>query len=206
MVAVVAVVAGYFGFLPETNFCFSSLIQASISLRMPVSAHSSQAFPGSLSRFLNEPDFHPRPAASSARFVRIRNRDCQFVSHRECNVLKEPALAASHPSQRDFRADGWNDVPIVAMSGPHSRHSAWASVQNRTVKTVPAGQSSSPDLPIWELNGRCEASHIFGFTTAGSAFVVQDWGGAAFWLALCQAGRQALQVVRDLCWQEKLNS
>ena len=68
----VAVVAGYFGFLPETNFCFSSLIQASISLRMPVSAHSSQAFPGSLSRFLNEPDFHPRPAASSARFVRIR--------------------------------------------------------------------------------------------------------------------------------------
>ena len=74
---------------------------------------------------------------------------------------------------------------------------AWASVQKGTVKTVPAGQSSSPDLPIWQLKGRCEASHIFVYNRAFSS-VVQDWGGAAFWLALCQAGRRALQVVRDL--------
>lgn len=46
----------------------------------------------------------------------------------------------------------------------------------------------------------------FGFTTAPSASVVQDWGGAALWLALCQAGRRALQVVRDLCRHGQLNS
>jgi hypothetical protein len=32
------VVAGYFGFLPDANFCFSSLIQASISLQLAAAA------------------------------------------------------------------------------------------------------------------------------------------------------------------------
>ena len=36
--------AGYFGFLPDANFCRCASIQASINLRMPVSAHSSPAF------------------------------------------------------------------------------------------------------------------------------------------------------------------
>ena len=38
-------IAGYFGILPDANFCYCFSIQASISLRMPVSAHWSQAFP-----------------------------------------------------------------------------------------------------------------------------------------------------------------
>jgi hypothetical protein len=39
-----AMVVGYFGILPDANFCSCSSIQASITLRMPVSTHWSQAF------------------------------------------------------------------------------------------------------------------------------------------------------------------
>jgi len=86
------------------------------------------------------------------------------------------------------------------------RVAAWACLQLTDSQNGSRRSKWFTGRRIWRLNGRCEASHIFGFTTAPSDSLVQDWGGAAFWLALCQAGRRALRVVRALCWHGQLNS
>src|SRR5258708_9013383 len=44
-------------------------------------------------------------------------RDCQFVSYRECDVLKEPALAPSHPDFTPRNKQWWVHEPKERNNG-----------------------------------------------------------------------------------------
>ncbi len=130
-----AVVAGYFEFLPNANFWFSSLIQASISLRLPASAHSPRE---PFSRFLNGP--------AAAGPAQLASPGIRRLSAREKQVR-----------QRRFASFLTGQAPVALARIPATLRSCCSHV-----KTVPGGQSGSPDWLIWRLNGRRAASHILG--------------------------------------------